>query len=54
MAQSAISGTLQDNTYGAQRYHDTSISEPTSWVQAGWRKTVQYGRLIFYRQGGIA
>jgi spore germination cell wall hydrolase CwlJ-like protein len=53
MAQSAVSGTLQDNTMGALRYHDTSISEPASWVRAGWRKTVQIGALIFYRQGGI-
>lgn len=45
-----VSATQWDNTHGAVFYHDISISGPPK-VWGPVVRTVQYGRLIFYKEG---
>ena len=49
IAQGVIGGAYADPTGGATYYHDTSIAEPQAWINAGLVRTVQIGRLVFYR-----
>ena len=37
-----------DYSYGAQNFHDDSISKPQSWFKL--KKTVQWSHMIFYKQ----
>ncbi len=48
VAWGVIRGDLKDPTKGATHYHDTSI-KPPEWTKK-MKKTVQLGRLIFYRR----
>jgi len=49
IAAGIIGGSIGDNTGGATFYHDTSITEPPSWISEGLVRVAQIDHLIFYR-----
>lgn len=53
LARAMLDGEDHDNTGGATFYHDTSLSGPPKAWGAVVR-TVQMGRLVFYRGGAAA